>query len=139
MGSSDVVANTDISITVMHVRNPAAFVTSNYKVGHTDKDGNYYAYNQAFGTGTPTALGSNINIREVMRNDSSDTTTMEYKLFSSSLTTLSSSTPCHPHHQPLAQSYNPMEYDLWICDEKDLYSCSTTFNDDSDSATIKTE
>jgi hypothetical protein len=42
MGSSDVVANTDISITVMHVRNPAAFVTSNSKVGRTDKDGNYY-------------------------------------------------------------------------------------------------
>jgi hypothetical protein len=37
MGSTDVVANTDISITVMHVRKPAALVTSNFKVGHTDK------------------------------------------------------------------------------------------------------
>jgi hypothetical protein len=85
MGSSDVVANTDISITVMNVRNPIAGTTSSFKVGHTDKDENYYAYNQTFGTVIPTALGSNIDIREVMRSDSSDTTTMEYKLFSSSI------------------------------------------------------
>ncbi len=40
MESSDVFANTDISITVMHVSNPAAGPTSNFKVGHTDKDEN---------------------------------------------------------------------------------------------------
>jgi hypothetical protein len=40
--NSDVVANTDISITVMHVRNPMAGVTSNFKVvGHTEKNGSW--------------------------------------------------------------------------------------------------
>ena len=84
-GSYDVVANTDISIIVKNVANPPAALTGNFKIGHTDKDGNYYAYNQTFGAVTPTALGSNIDIREVSRSDNSATANLEYKLFSKSI------------------------------------------------------
>jgi hypothetical protein len=129
-GSSEVNASTDIVITLFNVKNPAAAKTDLLQLLHTDSNGVAKSYNASFGTVTPTDLPYNVEIRTISASDPDlfDSGSYTFVIYLAETFTTTSQ----------LKVMFPMEYDLSKDDKQDAYSCSTNYQDDSDSATNKT-
>ena len=131
-GSNAITASTQIILTINNIVNPIVGQTSAFQVYHVDGNGNYLTVNQNYGTVTPTVTAAfNIGVRSLVMGEnrlfkSSDYTWRLY--FADTINTDSQ-----------IQVLFPREYNLRLVDKKDSYTCSTTWLDISNSATIKTQ
>ena len=115
-GNSEITANTQISITIKNVRNPAPKETSgNFSIAHIEAAGAYLAFNPTFGTVTPTALAKNILVKMVEADgDNLFDTNVDYQFRFYLDDTISDT-------KNLKVKF-PRQYDLWINDGVSYYT-----------------
>ena len=131
-GSNTVTGSTEIIININSVVNPPNAQTGNFQIYHINSSGAYLTVAQTFGTVTPLAVASGkIDVRSLVQTDNRIFKPSDYtwRIYITDVMNTDST----------LQVLFPKEYDLNTVDQKSSYSCSSTWLDNSASATIKTQ
>ena len=119
-GDSAIAENDNVSIKVRYINNPPEASTDDVTIAHLDKDGEYKAISLAFGSITTTSPAQNLVVRSVAYTGDelfSPFVDYTFKFYLAYEMTTNSE----------IKALFPPQYDLWLVDGKEAYSCSTTY------------